>query len=203
MNQGRSSENIPIYVQRYARMPHWTMREAIALICGINPDELTEYAEKYSRGTTPFDLVRVALLREEIETVKRKPNPLYSTYRPQKIFDAATLAGLRVPEYLIKEVERCYAKREAVREGIEKSETPQARSDVTTTERSSLLTIIAAMAKGGYGHDENNKSKSAVSEIVSDAALIGLRISDDTVRKWLGQAIAHMKENQDIPPKAD
>lgn len=59
---------------------------------------------------------------------------------------------------------------------------------LSSRERDTLLTLIAAMAKEGYKHDPTNKAKSAVSEILADVQKLGLSISDQTIRDKLKDA---------------
>lgn len=61
---------------------------------------------------------------------------------------------------------------------------------LSTRERDTLLTLIAVMAKECYKHEPNNRSKSAVSEILQDVQKAGLSISDQTIRDKLKEAWA-------------
>jgi hypothetical protein len=61
-------------------------------------------------------------------------------------------------------------------------------------ERESLLKIIAAMAIGGYGHDPTAVRSETVRQIVDDLQRQGLNLSDDTVRRFLKEAIEHLNE---------
>lgn len=59
---------------------------------------------------------------------------------------------------------------------------------LSSRERDTLLTLIAAMAKEGYKHDPRNRANSAVSEILADVQRAGLSISDQTIRDKLKDA---------------
>ncbi|WP_445658337.1 hypothetical protein [Achromobacter sp. NCFB-sbj8-Ac1-l] len=59
---------------------------------------------------------------------------------------------------------------------------------LSSRERDTLLTLIAAMAKEGYKHDPTNKARSAVSDILTDVQKAGLSISDQTIRDKLKDA---------------
>ena len=59
---------------------------------------------------------------------------------------------------------------------------------IGTTERKSLLTIVIASAVGGYGYDPKSNKSPAATEIASEAQRLGLKTSDDTVRKYLKEA---------------
>lgn len=59
---------------------------------------------------------------------------------------------------------------------------------ISTTERISLLTIVIAAAIDGHGYNPSAAKNSAPAEIASAATRIGLKMTDDTVRKYLNQA---------------
>jgi hypothetical protein len=53
---------------------------------------------------------------------------------------------------------------------------------------------IYAMASKGYGYDPAQKRSNIVSEVVSDMALAGLPLSEDTVRRYLKEASDNLNE---------
>lgn len=61
-------------------------------------------------------------------------------------------------------------------------------------ERESMLKMIAAMAIGGYAFDPAAQRSETVKEIVSDLERQGVSLSDDTVRRYLTEAIEHLKD---------
>lgn len=61
---------------------------------------------------------------------------------------------------------------------------------ISERERQTVLKLIIGMAIKGYCFDPAASRNSAASEIVSDLALLGISIDDDTVRKWLKEAAA-------------
>jgi hypothetical protein len=54
-------------------------------------------------------------------------------------------------------------------------------------ERNSLLTILAVIAKTKYKYNPSGND-SAASRIAADVEAAGLKLSDDTIRKWLAEA---------------
>lgn len=58
-----------------------------------------------------------------------------------------------------------------------------------TRERETLLKLVIGMAMGGYAFDPAQSRGTAVGEIVSQLATLGIAVSDDTVRKYLKQAV--------------
>jgi hypothetical protein len=66
----------------------------------------------------------------------------------------------------------------------------QSEAPLSTTERRSVLTIALTAACDGYGYNPAD-SKSPVPKEIADAAhLLGLKITDDTVRKYLTEAVS-------------
>jgi hypothetical protein len=61
-------------------------------------------------------------------------------------------------------------------------------------ERQNMLKAIYALATKGYGYDPTQKRSTIVSEIVSDMALAGLPLSEDTVRRYLKEASDNLGE---------
>ncbi|MEO6561662.1 MAG: hypothetical protein ABIN99_01260 [Nitrosospira sp.] len=61
------------------------------------------------------------------------------------------------------------------------------------TERDSLLKLVIGMAIKGYGYDPSSTKKSTtVSEIERDLAELGIELTDDTIRKYLKEAISKL-----------
>lgn len=61
-------------------------------------------------------------------------------------------------------------------------------NDLTTRERNKLLQILIGMAVGAYRYDPASQKNTATKEIVDDAAALGIKIDDGTVRKYLREA---------------
>jgi len=56
--------------------------------------------------------------------------------------------------------------------------------------------LIIGMATGGYGYDPTAIRSDVVKDIVNDLLKLGLKLSDDTVRK-------HLKQSADFLPQPD
>lgn len=67
---------------------------------------------------------------------------------------------------------------------------PEREKGVSAKERDSLLKLVIGMAVGGYGHVPSAGRSKATAEIAADVTRIGLRLDEDTVRKWLREAAA-------------
>jgi len=64
------------------------------------------------------------------------------------------------------------------------------QDDLKESERNSLLKLVISMAIGGYSYDPGASKNEAISQITEDLEMLGLSLSDDTVRKYLQQAAA-------------
>jgi hypothetical protein len=69
---------------------------------------------------------------------------------------------------------------------------------LSNTERDSLLKLVIGMAEKGYGYNPNEKRSDVVPVIVRDLEILGISMTDDTVRKYLKQA---SKKLPPLPPK--
>ena len=66
--------------------------------------------------------------------------------------------------------------------------------DLSVRERTSLIKLVIGMAIGGYGHTPHSSRSPTVSAIVSDLAINGIPLDEDTVRKYL-------HEGRDLLPR--
>ena len=63
------------------------------------------------------------------------------------------------------------------------------KPELSTRERDTLLKLVIGMAIEGYRYDPLAARNEAPSEIAGDLAKHGIEVSDDTVRKWLKEAV--------------
>ena len=66
---------------------------------------------------------------------------------------------------------------------------PGQTKSLGTRERETLLKLVIGMAMGGYGFNLTDRKNTAPKEIADDLAELGISITDDTVRKYLKQAV--------------
>jgi hypothetical protein len=64
-------------------------------------------------------------------------------------------------------------------------------------ERQNMLKTIYAMAIKGYSYNPDDKRSTVIAEIVSDLSLVGLPVSDDTIRRYLKEARENLGEWQE------
>jgi hypothetical protein len=65
---------------------------------------------------------------------------------------------------------------------------PAPEKPLKTRERDTLLKLLIGMAVKGYRYNPKASKNPAVSDIASDLEQLGIALSDDTIRKWLGEA---------------
>ena len=56
--------------------------------------------------------------------------------------------------------------------------------------KDSLLKLVATMAVQGYRYDPRASRNEAIAEIETDSQLLGLSLTDDTIRKWVAEGCA-------------
>ena len=61
---------------------------------------------------------------------------------------------------------------------------------LSTKERNTLLKMVVAMAIKGYSYDPASAKSEAAKEIETDIDALGMSVSDDTIRKYLKEAVA-------------
>jgi len=161
------------------------------------------------RTVTPGDVVakhRITIRHADLKSWMEKA---YPGQKPAFLFDEierSTHTAINADSFRALQAER-----DALKARIEKAETAwkeqaapaikelealkKNAAQLTTTERNTLLTIIAALCK--YSEIDLN-SRGAVSSVVQRTDEIGAPVSDDTVRKVLGQisdALASRKKS--------
>lgn len=76
----------------------------------------------------------------------------------------------------------------------EVNKSPVLQESLSTKERNTLLKLIIGMAIHGYGFDPSASKSNIPKQISDDLGLSGISVDDDTVRKYLKQAM------RDTPP---
>jgi hypothetical protein len=65
-------------------------------------------------------------------------------------------------------------------------------ADLSTRERDTLLKMVIGLAIGGYRYDPKLARSPVIPEIANDLDKAGVRVSDDTVRKYLREGASHL-----------
>lgn len=63
-----------------------------------------------------------------------------------------------------------------------------------TRERDTVLKLIGGMAIKGYGYDAKSTRSTVAGEIARDLHELGISLDEDTVRKWLREAVSAIDE---------
>jgi hypothetical protein len=69
--------------------------------------------------------------------------------------------------------------------------------EIKPKQRATLLKIISAMAKDGYGYDSTASRSPFPKELEGILDNLGMPVSDDTIRKWLKEASEYLPQEND------
>ena len=181
----------------WSRAPYWTIEEATALSFGFEPRVVNRAS--ISNYEHPF----VKNYRERLDLARRaqKVGDLFDVNRPEAYLAWAETVGIEFwaeivnaiaergqdirdirTDYLnvVNERDDLAVKLAAAEEKL-KLDKPPIRS-----EREAMLTIIAAMAKDGYGYTPGGP---VITEIYNEITKIGLTLDVKTVRKHISDAM--------------
>jgi hypothetical protein len=190
-------------VSRWAKMAYWTPDEAVALSLGRDPVianwETVQQLVAESRFASRFAAQREIVLRAKaMGQLRDKTAPaLFLAWAermqfpmPDDLVDSVKSVGTPATDWK-KLFDQSQLKVEALTARLEEleREKPTAETELLDPrERESLLKLVIGMAIGAYRYDPSAKRSSIVSEIAGDQHLIGLSISEDTVRRHLANA---------------
>lgn len=71
-----------------------------------------------------------------------------------------------------------------------------AEKPLAAKERDSLLKLVIGMAVDGYGYNPTDTRSPIPGQIAGHLHVLGISISDDTVRKWLNEAAVHLPQER-------
>lgn len=164
--------------EHWARMPFWTLSEAVYLSVNLVPDcDYDEPPENFDKRLSPV-LIEFRKLNELIDRARRS-GELEKSTRPIDFLKWAQAKQIDLPKELEQRV-RDIAGMKQPSNDTEKA--------LSTKERDSLLKLVIGLAVGGYSYNPKEKRSEAVPDIVGDFERLGIALSADTVRKWLRQA---------------
>lgn len=176
---------------KWARKVGWTYFEASLLSVGIEPNPITIY--EFSKEEVFFSFLecqfytdaieRLELLREHSEDYRLK------VCRPTDYIDWFSQMRFSVPSQLASSVALIHGD-ETIAKTVDEPE-----AILQTSERNTLLRLVAAMAVSGYRFDPDAKRNEATSDIVSDLSLLGVSLDPKTVLKWLRIACAELPKD--------
>ncbi|QGY01548.1 hypothetical protein MMSR116_06255 [Methylobacterium mesophilicum SR1.6/6] len=160
----------------WSRAAGWTVEEAIALSFGCEPRVVNWPALK---GTGhPFEK-RYAEWRS-LAIRARHMGQLKEFNEPEVFIQWAKRQGMSFDPELEK----------AVRTSNKAAKATQAREDdhLNSKSRQSLLKLVIGLVTATYSYDHQRARTSIVREIKDDLDRVGIKLDEDTIRKWLAEA---------------
>lgn len=203
--------------EHWGRMELWSLDEATALSFGKDPRVvLRKRVEAVLSYTSPF----ASKYRDLCEVIERavKARSLSFPIKPE-IFVAWTekngvlfpenlktivkARGQETPDWkgryddLSEKTTKMIAEQESrIADLTQELEKALAEKPLKTRERDTVCKIIIGMAVRGYAYNPQAKKNTAISDIASDIQHLGLSVDQDTIRRWVQEALLL------IPPEA-
>ncbi|MCD8498105.1 MAG: hypothetical protein LRZ85_08545 [Alphaproteobacteria bacterium] len=195
----------------WSRMPYWSLDEAIALSFGKDPEVvflgrmkgimsyLSPFVNSYrklhevaGRAVSVGELTDPVKPADFIAWAERNNVPIPA--RMKEIL-ASRAPVTSAPDWrkLYEElseksktsIEDLQAQVDALAAALEESQADKLESRERTTIHKILLGAIIK----GYGYDPNAKKSPAIPDLVHDIELLGLSVDQDTVRRWIKNAL--------------
>lgn len=182
----------------WAKAAFWHVDEAAALLVGLDPALVDPRWRPTSRinfdSWRQWKALRELLARaqtaRQIDLALGPGGILAWAKRldiayPPSLEQAVLRHGHKLVDWKV-EAESLRAELAALKNGTSGQEA--APKEMHAKERESLLKLIIGMAIKGYGHDPKVSRSGTAKEIASDLAIAGIRLDEDTVRKYLIEA---------------
>jgi hypothetical protein len=197
----KAFHGISPFVGQYARLRDLAQRAATwqKLFDPVLPAIFIKWADD-NEIAFPSELrENVAKLRGKLVDWKKSYTELHATYDEhiQRLKDIIEnqnklIAGKNeLVEAKQAHIAQLEAELDAIKNAGLGSDPPRAQSPI---ERQNMLKAVYAMATKGYGYDPTQRRSTIVSEMVSDMALAGLPLSEDTVIRYLKEALDTLGE---------
>jgi hypothetical protein len=190
----------------WAKMGKWTEEEAVSLFLGLNP-AFTKSETQLTCGRTRQYAAQYFSLRKLAHRATIQKHIAYP-YTPVRWLSWAKECDLPMPAELAEEIVKwdgasgaavsadrariahLEAQLAEVTAGTNahslkcKDESPT----IGTRERETMLKLIIGMAMKGYSYNPKAKRSDRINDIVCDLEKCGVKLSDDTVRRYLREA---------------
>lgn len=174
----------------WANLSRWTLEEAAALTINRDPKKFIDPV--VGKGLLEKD-PKVEHYHYVQEHIKRavQAGELTDPVQPGVYVAWAKKRNLDFPEALAKLVPAAAADNQntpakTTRKPADKNQTALMR------ERNTLLKLFFCAAVDGYGYDPKAERSPTAKEMESAFERLGIRISDDTIRKYLNEAKEHL-----------
>ncbi len=174
---------------READFNHWVLienlelNEAVALSIGFEPCELdATYVENVNDRNEALQFLkkRQRLIQNRFYREKDKRKHLSAI----ELCDWAEEIKLDLPQALIAAVN----KNRATKNENEKRIDMNTDAEFQSTEKLSLLKLIAGMSAEQYGFNPNDRRSKITSNIIEDVQAVGLSLDHKTTLKWLRES---------------
>lgn len=174
----------------WANLSRWTLAEAVALTVNRDPKQFIDPAEGASLLGQCKNVEHYHYVQEHIKRAVQA-GELTDPVQPGVYVAWAQKRDLGFPEALAKLVPTAVADNQNTptkpsRKPADKNQTALMR------ERNTLLKLFFCAAVDGYGYDPKAERSPTAKEMESAFERLGIRISDDTIRKYLNEAKEHL-----------
>lgn len=201
-------------LEYWAKMPYWTMEEALTLMFGKHPDVVNWDNIKHYKDKSAFakdyskirELILRAISTNELKCSKDLVGLSPVKAKPADILTWVKKKGTQVNGTLEKMVleqnkeatdyKALYRENEELKNRIRDLErnSPQKTASALTKELESKNKIIIAMAKKHYRFDPKASKSTATGNIRQAIEDCGLSLDEETIRK-------HLKESAELLPQ--
>ena len=162
-------------VEYWSKMPTFKFDELLLLSVGVDPLKakvidiynLGSACSKRGFGVIEFLTTRSNLLRRKFNTDGYDD----AVIKPIRFIEFVDFSSLQVEPNFLEALRKIHQPRKQ-------------KEEIDPREKTSLLTLIAVMAKDGYGYDPSKRSP-VIAEIYDVAKLNGIEISKETIRNHL------------------
>jgi hypothetical protein len=185
-------------IETWAKLDTWTYKEAFLIFLNLDPaaTHLDDAGRTHPIESSSYldrpEVVSFDGAKDAVEAAQNDEPPsliytLNSQYRDMlKVWFSGSHEERNAPGYYV-----AWAKNKgfpiANEEELLAAVGVAGKDQLGSRETNSLLTILAGIAKTKYKYNPSGND-SATSRIAADVEAAGLKLSDDTIRKWLAEA---------------
>ncbi|MCB1839518.1 MAG: hypothetical protein H6858_04780 [Rhodospirillales bacterium] len=196
INKLEEKKREPCDFEHWGKMATWTLPQAHGLCFGIALVQAGIYEHNkliklmaHSKQPYQQEMFKVwSLIKNAYDSII-----LPDRVKPIFFIQWADTHGVAIPKELRASVEETeHKRRETLDEAKDSTQKP-----LHTTERETLLKIIAGLAIAAYRYDPKKGKNEAIIEIKQDLRKLGVSMSDDTIRKKIQEGIELIPQSQD------
>ena len=175
LNEYLATEQI---YRQWLRYEYFTVEEAVALAVGRNPEKFDAINNSNDLGVQPIKskindaLLMLARRTSEVENSNKIHSKDFLDWI--KVFD---IKQSKVIQKFIPTSTLSNSKNQKT-----------SNSSAETNERNKMLKLILGMAMDKYGHNPQSSRTPTATKIRDNLVIHGIKISDDTIRKYLNEA---------------